>query len=75
MLPDDYIDENMYERLLDYALQENVDIVHTGYWYETGNQSYAKINYDAQVLCSENSHNAHQSFLKMGIIKAPTISD
>ena len=36
---DDYIDENMYERLLEYALQENVDIVHTGYWYETGKQS------------------------------------
>lgn len=51
---DDYIDENMYERLLDYALQENVDIVHTGYWYETGNQSYVKTDYDAQVLCSEN---------------------
>ena len=51
---DDYIHENMYERLLGFILQENADIVHTGYWYNAGNQQKAKINFDSQVLCSEN---------------------
>lgn len=31
---DDYIDDNMYESLLGYILKKDVDMVHTGYWYE-----------------------------------------
>lgn len=29
---DDYIEDNMYEKLLSYLIESNVDFVHTGYW-------------------------------------------
>lgn len=52
---DDYIDDNMYESLLGYILKQDVDMVHTGYWYEKGNATYSNTNFETGFIeCPED---------------------
>lgn len=52
---DDYIDDNMYESLLGYILKKDVDMVHTGYWYEVANTTYSNTNFDTGIIeCPED---------------------
>ena len=52
---DDYIDKNMCESLLGYILKKDVDMVHTGYWYEVANTTYSNTNFDTGIIeCTED---------------------
>ena len=45
----------MYESLLGYILKKDVDMVHTGYWYEKGNTTYSNTNFETGFIeCPED---------------------
>lgn len=50
---DDYIDENMYGCLLEYILKEKADMVHTGYWCDTGEEQYLKTDFVSENICKD----------------------
>lgn len=52
---DDYIDADMYEKLSSVMEEQNVDIVHSGYWNEKNGNKYGKVDFAAELIDNYSS--------------------
>lgn len=53
---DDYINKEMYQSLLDYAITENADVVHSAYFIDKWGVEREYIKYNKTIIESINEH-------------------
>ncbi|MDO4338418.1 MAG: glycosyltransferase [Eubacteriales bacterium] len=73
--PDDYVDTNMVELLLQAQIKHTVDLVVSGYetFYENNSKPGSKTNYRSELLTdTESVRRKYIEYLSKGLLGAPT---